>query len=108
MKVWLAVHDALQKQFLQCLLLTGVTELCFGIVLVPSAQCGQSPAGSLAASTDSRLRRGFVQAPAACCDLVLVGKLSWGQTLSLVPFPKELKTIAQEKVTQEKSCILLP
>ena len=103
LKVWLTLHNALQKQSLQCLLLTRVIELCFGIVLVPSAQYGQLPAGSSAASTDSRLRRVFVQAPAACCGLVLVGKLPWGQTLHLVPFAKELKTITQKEVTQDKS-----
>lgn len=81
----------------RCLLLTGVTELCFGVALVPPAQYGESPAGGLAVSTDSRLRRGFVQAPAACCGLVLVGKLPWGQTLNPVPVPKELKAINPEK-----------
>lgn len=62
---------------------------------------------SLAASPDSCLRRKFVQAPASCCGLVLVGKLPWGQTLNPEPFPKDLKTITQKKVMQDKSCIVL-
>jgi len=51
LKVWLTLHDALQKQPLQCLLLTWVIELCLGIALVPLAWYGQLPAGSLAEST---------------------------------------------------------
>lgn len=93
LQVWLAVPAVLQEQSLQHLLLTQVTELGSGIVLVPSA--GQLPARSLSVSTDSHLKRGFVQAPAACCGLVLVGKLPWGQALNPVPFLKELKTITQ-------------
>lgn len=103
LKAWLTLHDALQKQSLQCLLLTRVTELCFGIALVASARYGQLPAGSFVSSTDSRLRRGFVRAPATCCGPVLVGKLPWGEALNPVPFPKELKTITQKKLTQDKS-----
>lgn len=63
---------------------------------------------SLAASPDSCLRRKFAQAPASCCGLVLMGKLPWGQTFNPEPFPKDLKTITQKKVMQDKSCILLP
>lgn len=49
-----------------------------------------------------------MQAPAAYCGLVLMGKLPWGQTLNPLPFPKELKIITQKKVTQDKSRVLLP
>lgn len=49
-----------------------------------------------------------MQTPASCFGLVLVGKLPWGQTLNPVSFPKDLKTVTQKKVMQDKSCILQP